>query len=124
MANLRTVSRRLEALERVLGDRDGDDFGPAYVIVITKYRRPGGTRAGGGAGEQDEDEAQGGELREKQLIDAAVAEVRQEARERREPLGPIVVTVNDRGEVKLDGVPWRPAGKELAWRQGLYPRKS
>jgi hypothetical protein len=124
MANLGTICRRLDALERALGESDGDDFGPAYVIVITKYRRPGGARAGEGADEQDPDDPQGGPLREKQLIDAAVAEVRQEAHARREPLGPIVATVNDRGEVEFNGVPWRRAGKELAWRQRLYPRKS
>jgi hypothetical protein len=124
MARLGAICRRLEALERVLGESSDDDFGPAYVIVITKYWRPGGTGAGDAADEQDADDAQGGPLREKRLIDAAVAEVRQEARERREQLGPIVVTVTDRGEVEFGGVPWRPAGKELAWRQGLYPRRS
>jgi hypothetical protein len=36
VASLGTISRRLEALERALGDSDSEDFGPAYVIVITK----------------------------------------------------------------------------------------
>lgn len=103
MANgMSNITRRLDALERALGDEDGDDYGPDYVIMLTRYWRSTGD--GGGDGE-DVDRL--GALREQRIIDETVAELRAEARARREHLGHVIIGVDRDGTVKLAGVPWR-----------------
>ena len=109
MANMGNISRRLDALERALGDSGSDDYGPRMVITLTRYWRGAGA---GDGGEGGEDVDQLGALREQRIIDETVAEVRAEARARREHLGGIMVGCDHDGRVRVDGVPWRtPSGE-------------
>jgi hypothetical protein len=101
MGNISNISRRLDALEHALGDGDDGDYGPDDVIVLTRYRGDGD-----GGGDRL------GKLREQRLIDEAVAELRAEARARREHLGHVMIGVDHDGTVRVDGVPWRtPSGE-------------
>lgn len=104
MANMGNISRRLDALERALGDGGSDDYGPSMVITLRRYWRGAGAGDGGEAGE---DVGRLGALREQRIIDETVAELRAEARARREHLGHVIIGVDRDGTVKLAGVPWR-----------------
>jgi hypothetical protein len=106
--NISHIRRWLDRLEAQAGADDREDYGPTICVRFTAFWH---------------EEGSPGELRERALIDAAVAEVQHEARERREHVGTIHALVNDRGEVEFEGVPWRPVGAGLAWTQGLYPRR-
>jgi hypothetical protein len=110
-ANMNNLLRRLDRLEAQVGDEDGDDFGPTLVIRLTRYWRSG-LRGADGSGDVD----RLGALREQHLIDATVAEVRAEARARRERVEHIMVGCDRDGTVRVDGVPWRtPTDQPLAW---------
>jgi hypothetical protein len=111
------IMRRLEALERALGDDAGEDFGPSLVITFTHYWRDVGSGAAGDPAGAD------GATQERAALRAAVAQVREEARARRQRLGIVTATVGKDGRAQFSGVPWRPVGEELAWRQGRFPKR-
>jgi hypothetical protein len=112
----------LDRLEAQVGDSGDEDFGPSLVVRFTRYWRSG--TPGGVEGEESEWDDQFGARRERMLFDAAVAEVRAEAKARRQRLGVIHVIIGDDGRPGFSDVPWRPVAEELAWTHGLFAARS
>jgi hypothetical protein len=101
--NISNIRRWLDRLEQQAGHDDREDFGPRICVRFTAYWEREGCE---------------GELRERALIDQAIAEVQHEARERREHLGVIhamVVADNDGDRVALCDIPWREDDPALSW---------
>jgi hypothetical protein len=112
------ILRRLDALERVVGDGEGEEhWGPVMTITFTKYWGGRSTIPGGDFGDEDEDgdATATGRWQEQAAIEAALDQVRAEARERRQPLGIVHAKIADDGHVALAGIPWQPDDPELSW---------
>jgi hypothetical protein len=116
-ANISNLLRRLDRLEAQVGDGEGGQgWGPAMVITFTKFWNGRSTIPGGDFGDdQDEDGTATGRWQEQAAIEAALDQVRAEARERRQPLGIVSAKIADDGHVALAGIPWQPDDPELSW---------